>query len=89
MTRWELITSKEYCAALIDCIVSSKLKITDIRKKLKMELEKYRKELLHGEQRSEGCGNINCKVCYPFKHSFDRLNKANLTGTELQVKQKV
>lgn len=65
MKRWDLVISDEYIDIMIECIVISRKKTTDIRKDLNEFLLKYRDELLHGDQ-GFGCSDETCKICFPF-----------------------
>lgn len=68
MTRWEFITSDEYLKATADLSVRVGVSFKDLRKEIYEFMHKYRDELLHGEQPKGGCGNEDCKVCYPYEH---------------------
>ncbi len=67
MKRWDLLISDEYVKTTVECVVTSRKKITNIRAELNDFFLKYRDELLHGNQ-GNGCSNKKCKVCYPYGH---------------------
>jgi hypothetical protein len=74
MTRWEFINSDEYIDAGIELIIRSGRPVKEMRKELSEKFKQLRDELLHGQQPASGCGNKKCKVCYPYKHSFESRN---------------